>query len=156
TTAAIAANLSPLRLITRPEPRPPAAGWTRVRPFLSGVCGSDLGLLTGRNSPYLSAVVSLPFTPGHAGVGEALDAVPGIPRGSRVVLDPVLGCAPRGVDPCRWCGIGEHSRCDHITTGRVSAGMQTGYCADTGGGWSQLLVAHHSQLHLVPDGLDDT
>jgi threonine dehydrogenase-like Zn-dependent dehydrogenase len=155
TAAAVAANLSPLRLITRPEPRVPTDGWTRVRPILSGICGSDLGLLTGRNSPYLSAVVSMPFTPGHEVVGETLDGVPGIPRGSRVVLDPVLGCAPRGVDTCQWCDAGAHSRCDHITTGQVSAGMQTGFCADTGGGWSQMFVAHHSQLHLVPDALDD-
>src|SRR5207248_1361235 len=32
---------------------------------------------------------------------------------------------------------------------------QTGYCADTGGGWSQALVAHDSQLHPVPDWMND-
>jgi threonine dehydrogenase-like Zn-dependent dehydrogenase len=37
----------------------------------------------------------------------------------------------------------------------VSAGLQTGYCADTGGGWSKMFVAHRSQLHPVPDGLSD-
>jgi threonine dehydrogenase-like Zn-dependent dehydrogenase len=155
TAAAIAANVSPLRLITRPEPRVPAEGWARVKPILSGICGSDLGLLTGRNSPYLSAVISMPMTPGHEVVGETLDELPGIPRGSRVVLDPVLGCDPRGVERCEWCEAGEHSRCDHITTGRVSPGIQTGFCGDTGGGWGQMFVAHGSQLHVVPDGLDD-
>jgi threonine dehydrogenase-like Zn-dependent dehydrogenase len=155
TAAAVAANISPLRLITRPEPRVPAEGWTRVKPILSGICGSDLGLLTGRNSPYLSAVVSMPMTPGHEVVGETLDELPGLPRGSRIVLDPVLGCAPRGVDLCEWCDAGQHSRCDHITTGRVSPGIQTGFCSDTGGGWGQMFVAHSSQLHAVPDGLDD-
>jgi len=155
TAAAVAANLSPLRLITRPDPQLPEDGWTRVKPILSGICGSDLGLLTGRNSPYLSAVISLPFTPGHEVVGETLDDVPGIPRGSRVVLDPVPGCLPRGVDTCQWCDADQHSRCDHITTGVVSAGIQTGFCTDTSGGWSQMLVAHHSQLHVLPDGLDD-
>src|SRR5581483_11337478 len=34
-------------------------------------------------------------------------------------------------------------------------GLQTGYCADTGGGWSRLFVAHRSQLHPVPDELSD-
>ncbi len=67
------ANLSPLRLVTRPDPQLPGDGWTRVKPLLSGICGSDLGLLTGRNSPYLSAVISMPFTPGHEVVGETLD-----------------------------------------------------------------------------------
>src|SRR6266540_6340536 len=136
TAAAVAANLSPLRLITRPEPRVPAEGWTRVRPILSGICGSDLGLLTGRNSAYLSPLISMPFTPGHEVVGETPDDVPGIPRGSQEVLDPVLGCNPRGVDSCQWCDVDAHSRCDHITTGQISAGLQTGFCADTGGGWS--------------------
>jgi threonine dehydrogenase-like Zn-dependent dehydrogenase len=153
--SAVAANVSPLRLVSRPEPRVPGEGWTRVRPLLSGVCGSDLGLLTGRNSPYLSAVVSMPFTPGHEVVGLTLDDLPELPRGSRVVLDPVLGCAPRGVDNCVSCDADQHSRCDHIMTGRISAGIQTGFCADTGGGWSQLLVAHHTQLHPVPDAMDD-
>src|SRR5690606_16167141 len=125
----LAANLSPLRLLNRPDPRPPGPDWGRVRPLLSGICGSDLGLLTGRNSPYLSAVVSMPFTPGHEVVGELLDDLPGLAKGSRVVLDPVLGCAARGVDPpCAGCASGD---------------------------WSRMLVAHFSQLHQVPDDLDD-
>jgi threonine dehydrogenase-like Zn-dependent dehydrogenase len=151
---AFAANMSPLRLVNRPDPTRPADGWTRVRPLLSGVCGSDLGLLTGRNSPYLSAVISMPFTPGHEVVGQTLDDLDGLPKGSRVVLDPVLGCAARGVKPCPSCAAGEHSRCDHVTAGAVSAGLQTGFCAGTGGGWSRMLVAHGSQLHEVPDSLD--
>ncbi len=151
----LAANVAPLRLLNRPEPRPPGPLWTRVRPLLSGICGSDLGLLTGRNSPYLSELVSMPFTPGHEVVGETLDDLPELPRGSRVVLDPVLGCAPRSVEGCQWCEAQEHSRCNHITAGVVSAGLQTGFCADTGGGWSRMLVAHRSQLHQVPAELDD-
>jgi threonine dehydrogenase-like Zn-dependent dehydrogenase len=37
----------------------------------------------------------------------------------------------------------------------VSAGLQTGYCADTGGGWGKMFVAHRSQLHPVPDELSE-
>jgi threonine dehydrogenase-like Zn-dependent dehydrogenase len=152
----LAANLSPLRLLNRPDPRRPGPHWTRVRPTLSGICGSDLGLLTGRNSPYLSAVVSMPFAPGHEVVGETLDDLPDLPRGTRVVLDPVLGCVARGIEPCGACAVGGHNRCDRITAGQVSTGLQTGFCADTGGGWSRMLVAHASQLHPVPDTLDHT
>jgi threonine dehydrogenase-like Zn-dependent dehydrogenase len=151
----LAANLSPLRLLNRPDPRRPGPEWTRVRPVLSGICGSDLGLLTGRNSPYLSALVSMPFSPGHEVVGETLDDLPGIDRGTRVVIDPVLGCAARGIDPCEACAANAHNRCDRLTAGQVSVGLQTGFCADTGGGWSRMLVAHASQLHKVPDSLDD-
>jgi threonine dehydrogenase-like Zn-dependent dehydrogenase len=43
-----------------------------------------------------------------------------------------------------------------VTVGHVSPGLQTGYCADTGGGWSAMLVAHRSQLHPVPDRMTDT
>jgi threonine dehydrogenase-like Zn-dependent dehydrogenase len=152
----VAANLAPLRLAGRAVPALPGAGWTRVRTRLSGICGSDLSLLTGRNSPYLSPLVSFPFVPGHEVVGETLDDLDDLPRGSRIVLDPVLGCLPRGLEPCEWCAAGRHSRCNRITTGGLSAGIQTGFCADTGGGWSRQFVAHRSQLHQVPDDLDDT
>jgi len=151
----VAGNVAPLRLMTRPAPDLPGPGWTRLAPRLSGVCGSDLGLLAGQSSPYLSPMTSMPFVPGHEIVGETLDDVPGVPRGSRVVLDPVLSCSPRGTKQCRWCASGQQSRCDHVTTGGLSAGLQTGFCADTGGGWSRQLVAHESQLHLVPDDLPD-
>ncbi len=151
----IAGNIAPLRLVNRQAPDLPGPGWTRVTPILSGICGSDLGLLLGRSSPYLSPMTSMPFVPGHEIVGRTQDAVPGVPAGSRVVIDPVLSCAARGTPECRWCAQGLQSRCDHITAGRISAGLQTGFCADTGGGWSRQLVAHASQLHVVPDDLPD-
>lgn len=151
----IAGNVAPLRLVNRPAPDLPGSGWTRVAPRLSGVCGSDLGLLSGQSSPYLSPMTSMPFVPGHEVVGDTLDDLPGLPRGTRVVLDPVLSCRPREVKQCRWCASGRESRCDHVTTGALSAGLQTGFCADTGGGWSRQLVAHESRLHPVPDALPD-
>jgi threonine dehydrogenase-like Zn-dependent dehydrogenase len=76
------------------------------------------------------------------------------------VVDPVLGCLPRATRPCEHCAgaaagdAAGHSRCNHVTSGAVAAGIQTGYCADTGGGWGRMLVAHDSQLHTVPDSLD--
>jgi threonine dehydrogenase-like Zn-dependent dehydrogenase len=151
----IAGNVSPLRLANRQAPELPGPGWTRVTPRLSGICGSDLGLLTGRSSPYLSPMTSMPFVPGHEIVGETQDDLPDLPKGTRVVIDPVLSCAARGTAECRWCAQGRQSRCDHITTGRISAGLQTGFCADTGGGWGRQFVAHAGQLHRVPDDLPD-
>lgn len=152
-TGAVSSNLSPLRLVNRSAPQLPGPGWTRVAPILSGICGSDLALLTGRASPYLSPLTSMPFVPGHEVVGETMDDLPQIPRGTRVVLDPVLSCGPRATSECRWCAEGEQNRCDHITTGALSAGLQTGFCGDTGGGWSWQFVAHADQLHPVPDTL---
>ena len=76
--------------------------------------------------------------------------------GDRVVVEPVLGCLARGIDPpCRWCAAGETGSCQQLAFGHLRPGLQTGYCADTGGGWGAMLVAHDSQLHPVPDSMSD-
>jgi threonine dehydrogenase-like Zn-dependent dehydrogenase len=152
----LAGPVAPLRLVNREDRVPPAEGWARVRPLLSGICGSDLATISGRSSFYFSPLVSMPFVPGHEVVGELLNDVDGLSAGTRVVLDPVLSCAARGFDElCDSCAAGDTSRCDHVTVGHISPGLQTGYCADTGGGWSRQLVAHRSQLHAVPDRMSD-
>ncbi len=146
---------APLRLVTIDPPRVDRLGWARLRSRLSGICGSDLGALSGRTSLYFSAVVSLPFVPGHEVVAELLDNCEDLPAGTRVVIDPVLGCAARGVEPCEGCAAGSPNRCSRITVGHLSPGLQTGFCKDTGGGWGQQLVAHRSQMHVVPEGYSD-
>jgi threonine dehydrogenase-like Zn-dependent dehydrogenase len=91
--------------------------------------------------------------PGHEVVGEV---TAGPSRGRRVVVEPALGCAARGVDPpCAECAEGRHALCTEVISGDVSAGLQIGFCRQTGGGWSEGLVAHRTQLHEVPDELDD-
>jgi threonine dehydrogenase-like Zn-dependent dehydrogenase len=71
------------------------------------------------------------------------------------VLQPALGCDVRGVDACPECAAGLPALCRHTIDGAISPGLQTGYCRDAGGGWSEALVAHESQLHEVPDDLPD-
>lgn len=159
-SGAAATVAAPLRLVDRGDPTPPGPGWVTVRPRLSGICGSDLATVTGQSSFYFSELVSLPFTPGHEIVADTQEPVTladgrSLPAGTRVVVDPVLGCAARGLQPCPGCAAGRGSRCDRVTSGHLAPGLQTGYCADTGGGWSRTLVAHHSQLHPVPDDLPD-
>ena len=146
---------APLRLVTIDEPRIARPGWARLRTRLSGICGSDLGALSGRTSLYFSAVVSMPFVPGHEVVAELVDDCEDLPAGTRVVVDPVLTCAARGVDPCESCAGGATNRCSRITVGHLAPGLQTGFCKDTGGGWGQQLAAHRSQLHVVPQGYSD-
>jgi threonine dehydrogenase-like Zn-dependent dehydrogenase len=114
-------------------PRPPGPDWVLVRPRLSGICGSDQALVNGSASPYLASLTSTPFVPGHEVVGEVRTG-PG--RTRRVVVEPALE------EPAR-------------ATTQVSAGLQIGYCRDTGGGWSEGLVAPAAQLHTVPDALTD-
>ena len=151
----VSGPLAPMRLVNKKDPATRGPGWARVRPMLSGICGSDLATIGGKSSFYFSPLVSMPFVPGHEVVGELIDDVDDLAAGTRVVLQPVLGCLARGLDPCPNCAAGRTGRCDRVTAGHVSAGLQTGYCADTGGGWSRMFVAHRSQLHPIPDDLPD-
>ncbi|MFC0625153.1 zinc-dependent alcohol dehydrogenase [Kribbella deserti] len=146
---------APLRLVTIAEPKADRDGWARIRPILSGICGSDLGMVTGHTKLYFSAMVSMPFVPGHEIVGELLDDCEDLPKGTRVVMDSVLTCAARGVEACDGCSSGDTNRCDRITVGHVAPGLQTGFCQDTGGGWGNVMVAHRSQLYVVPDGMSN-
>jgi threonine dehydrogenase-like Zn-dependent dehydrogenase len=142
-------RVGPLRLIDTDEPSLPGPGWQRVRPLLSGICGSDLSTVDGHSSRYFEPIVSFPFVPGHEVVGLLDD-------NERVVIEPVLGCAARGIVPlCIACAAGQTGNCQHIAFGHLSPGLQTGYCTDTGGGWSGALVAHATQLHPVPEALSD-
>ena len=152
----VAGPLAPIRLVNQPDPMPSRDGWARVKPLLAGICGSDLSTLAGKSSFYFSPLVTLPFVPGHEVVGELLDDCGDLKAGTRVVLSSVLGCAARGLpELCPNCAAGEYGRCDRVTVGELDPGLQTGYCKDTGGGWSRLMLAHRSQLWAVPAPLSD-
>ncbi len=138
-----------LKLGDVPEPALPTQDWMRVRPNLSGICGSDLAAIGGHVSLYLDPLTSYPFVPGHEVVGVLDD-------GSRVVIEPALGCVVRGIQPlCPRCAEGRPGLCYNVTEGPIQVGLQTGYCADTGGGWGEVLVVHPSQVHPVPESLGD-
>jgi threonine dehydrogenase-like Zn-dependent dehydrogenase len=150
-------RLSPLQLEDVTDPGLPTPQWVRVKPLLSGICGSDLGTLSSENSPYFSPITSPPFVMGHEVVGEVVEDNSGFRAGERVVLEPALGCVVRGIDPpCPYCASGRRALCLNVARGDISRGIQTGFCRDTGGGWSRgTLVAHPSQLHRVPDAVPD-
>ena len=148
-TEAAAPRLAPLRLADIDPPALPGAGWHNVHPRLSGICGSDLALLTGRTSRYFEPLASMPFVLGHEVVGDLDD-------GRRVVIDAVLGHAARG-EPPPHAGAHPADGHDygHLTSGPLGAGLQIGSCKRTGGGWSTQFVAHDSQIHVVPEDLSD-
>lgn len=147
------------RLVDIPEPQLPTPEWVKIKTRLSGICGSDLATITAKGSPYFSPFTSTPFVLGHEIVGDIAeigDAVDRFPVGARVVIEPALSCKVRGISPeCHQCRNSGFANCENITKGDISAGIQTGYCRDTGGGWSRYVLAHQSQLHLVPDGISD-
>jgi threonine dehydrogenase-like Zn-dependent dehydrogenase len=153
----VTSGLAALRLVNKPRlaPAERGDGWVRVAPRLSGICGSDLALLTGSSPYYFSPLVSMPFVPGHEVVGDLSDDADGLGRGQRVVIDPVLSCSARGLPLCRSCASGNTNLCDNVIAGHISPGLQTGYCADTGGGWSGAFRAHVSQLYALPDEIPD-
>ncbi|MGZ4704935.1 MAG: zinc-dependent alcohol dehydrogenase [Acidimicrobiales bacterium] len=146
------ARVGPLRLRDIDQPDLPGPDWVRIRPRLSGICGSDLGTIDGTSSRYFEPIVSFPFVPGHEVVADR----EGTDGTDRVVLEPVLGCVTRNISPvCPACERGDLGNCERIAFGELEPGLQTGFCCDTGGGWSTLMVAHPSQLHAVPAGMSD-
>lgn len=148
-----------VRLVDAPVRPLPTPRWVGVRPRLSGICGSDLATVTASGSAYFSPLLSYPFVLGHETVGEvtrAGAAVDDLLVGARVVLEPALSCAVRGIaPPCGACAAGDDALCANVTRGDLSAGIQTGFCRDTGGAWSEEFVAHRRQLHRAPDDLPD-
>ena len=146
-------RVGPLELVELDPIEIPGPSWVRLRPRLAGICGSDLATLDGRSSRYFEHIVSFPFIPGHEVVG---DVEGGALDGRRAVIEPVLGCEARAIEPpCPACAVGRKGSCERIAFGHLRPGLQTGYCRDTGGGWSTGLVAHESQLHAVPDDFSD-
>ncbi len=149
----LAVPLAGLRLTEVELPDPPGPDWVRVRVRLCGICGSDVATLRGRTGPELSALRSAPTVPGHEIVGVAQR---GPLVGRRVVVDPYLGCAVRGLPLCPACAAGRISLCHRFADGDFSPGMTLGLCRDLPGGWAPLVVAHSSQLHPVPDAVSDS
>jgi threonine dehydrogenase-like Zn-dependent dehydrogenase len=151
--------LSCLKLVETPEPQLPNADWVKIKPRLSGICGSDVSVIQSQGSTYFTPFTSTPFTFGHEVVGTVAEVganVSGLQTGDRVVIEPSLPCAARGITPvCRTCASGNPGNCENVTCGCLAPGLLTGFCATTGGAWSHAFVAHASQIHPVPAPLSD-
>jgi threonine dehydrogenase-like Zn-dependent dehydrogenase len=139
-------------------PALPGPDWVRVDTTLSGVCGSDLSAVTAHDSFTLEPFGAYPFTFGHENIGriaETGSAVTDWKTGDAVIVNPMLACLQRGLDPvCPACARGEYGLCRRTTDGVVGTGPMIGYCPTVGGGWSPSFVAHQSQIHSA-DGLAD-
>jgi len=142
-----------------PEPSLPGKDWVLVRTRLAGICGTDTGIVFLKASPYMSPLASFPNIIGHENVGRIMKTGPEAgdwKEGERVVVEPMLWCRPRGIDPvCPHCARGEINLCENFTEGAISAGMLTGACRDTGGSWGERFTAHTSQLYRLPESIND-
>jgi threonine dehydrogenase-like Zn-dependent dehydrogenase len=153
-----------LREVPAPQLRGP--DWARLSVERAGVCGTDLATIFFKLSPAMSPFSSMPFVLGHEIFGR-LDQVgdgaraAGFREGDRVVVNPYLGCAVRGVPPCPACARGRLCTCHLAGTatsgdsGPLAPGAVIGYHRDLPGGWSEQVVAHTSQLVRVPDAVPD-
>ena len=140
-----------------PAPALPGDDWVRLRPILTGLCGSDLAVVYFKMSAAMSAYGPKRFVMGHEllarviGVGRA---VRGLREGDRVVVDPWLRCALRGVPDCARCAVDEYATCERAGTG-PRKGVMLGACAELPGGFSDELVAHESQCFTLSDTVSD-
>ncbi|MGD2121433.1 MAG: zinc-binding dehydrogenase [Gemmatimonadota bacterium] len=167
-SAATFGVLSGLRLQDVPEPVLPGPEWVRLETILAGICGSDLGNITYSSSPIMEPFGSFPAVLGHEVLARVAEVGPSVSRvevGQRVVLEPTLSCTVRGYQDyrCPSCASGLHGTCEQageegplkVGDGPISPGMTIGYHRDLPGGWSEGLLAHESQLFIVPDEIDD-
>ncbi len=136
----------PLRLEELPVPEE-GGGFVRARVRLSGICGSDLALLYGKNSPRLSPFFSFPAVLGHEILAEY--------GGTRVAVNPLLACADRGLDPCPACRRGEEGLCQNVTEGALAPGM-IGYHRNLPGGWGEYILARPERLVEIPPAVPDS
>jgi threonine dehydrogenase-like Zn-dependent dehydrogenase len=144
---------------------PPLRGddWAVLRTNLCGICGSDTKqvLLDSDGDNPMSAFISFPQVLGHEVVATIESAGPavvdaGFAVGQRVVLNPWLSCAPRGIDPvCPACAAGDLSLCWSFFDGPLAQGIHTGTSSDATGGFAERLPAHESQCIPIPDAIDN-
>lgn len=147
-----------MRLVEdEPAPRmPDAPGWVRLRPELSSICGSDVGLAHAKLSMLLGAYYAdEEQIPGHEIVAVVDEVGPGVTRvaeGDRVAVDAVISCVQRGFDPvCGSCAAGFPNVCERFDQPGVSGcgSVSLGFTRSLGGGWAEQVVAHETQLFKV-------
>lgn len=154
---------TPMALQDVDEPKLFGPDWTVLRTRLTGICGSDakqalLDFDSEAGDNPMSAFISFPQVMGHEVVatvdqaGTEADLEPG----QRVVLNPWLSCAPRGISPvCPACDNGDYNLCWNFNDGRITAGIHTGNSSDASGGFADLLPAHKLMAIPVPDAISD-
>lgn len=160
TPRAFVGPLAPMRMRDIPEPSFPGPDWVIIRTALCGLCGSDYKqvFLKGRLDNPLTSLISFPQVLGHEVVGTIEAVGPGVERlrvGQRVVLNPWLSCAPRGIEPpCASCAAGDLSICENFSRGCLAPGVHTGNSATATGGFAPLVPAHESMCFPIPDNVD--
>ena len=114
----------------------PAAGEVLVAPRAVGVCAGDLYIYLGKN-----AYVNYPAIGGHEVAGVVVGAGPGVDglaEGTRVVVEPFIGCGT-----CYPCRIGRSNCCANLQIIGVTRP----------GGFGELMLAPADHVFRIPDGV---
>jgi L-iditol 2-dehydrogenase len=114
----------------------PGSGEARVRSVVSGVCRTDLDIVTGALD---SRWVRFPVVPGHewSGVVDAVgEGVITVEPGQRVVCEGNIGCMS-----CPRCRSGD----THLCQSYDAVGFTRG------GGWGEFVVVPARILHPLPE-----
>jgi propanol-preferring alcohol dehydrogenase len=128
----------PLSIEQVPIPTP-GPGEVLLRLVASGVCHTDVHAVEGD----WPVKPSLPFIPGHEGVGDvvALGAgVVGVAVGDRVGVPWLHSACGR----CEFCMTGREALCP--------SQRNTGYSVN--GGYAEYMVANADYVGRIPDGMD--
>lgn len=155
-------STTPVALVEVPDAVPLADDWLVIETRLCGICGSDskqvLMDFEDAADSMMTAFISFPQVLGHEVVGivgQTGSAVTAVEPGQRVVLNPWLSCAPRGVALCPACEAGDLSGCFNFTHGRLSPGIHTGNAVEATGGFAPAVPAHESMVFPIPDSISD-
>lgn len=117
-------------------PRIPRPDWGLIRVRVAGICGTDLRSWKVANPRLEGKIV------GHELAGEVVevgDAVAGLRKGDRVVIETVLGD-----DTCEWCRAQQHNLCPHLYEVRAESVSRA---------FAEYVIAPAKKLHKLPDSV---
>lgn len=127
-----------VRLDEQPAPGALDADNVLIRVRATGICGTDLNVVSGNYPVALPGVVL-----GHESAGEVLQVgahVTDLAPGDRVCLNPTFHCGR-----CRFCRTGRSNHCVY------KGSTETGITSD--GTFATFSVAHQNFVHHIPDDL---
>jgi (R,R)-butanediol dehydrogenase/meso-butanediol dehydrogenase/diacetyl reductase len=147
--AAVYHNKHDIRVEELTEPGALGPGQVRLRPYMCGICGTDLheyaaGPIVIPTTPHPLSGAKAPQVLGHEFSGEVLETgaeVTGVRPGDRVSVMPLVYCGT-----CYYCRRG----LNHLCTVMACTGLSW-----DGGGISEQVVVPDYQVSVLPDAVSD-
>ncbi|MEU6602560.1 2,3-butanediol dehydrogenase [Streptomyces flaveolus] len=147
--AAVYHHQHDIRIEKVPEPPAPGPRDVRIRPFLCGICGTDLheyaaGPIVIPTEPHPLSGAAAPQILGHEFAGEVLEVgseVTAARPGDRVTVMPLVYCGH-----CYFCRRGLNHLCPQMACTGLSW---------PGGGIAEQVVVPDYQVTRIPDAVSD-